>query len=78
MEPYFLSRRNILSRFGVTGSPHWLASGAATRLLELGDSAFDAAVAAGFVLRVAEPRLNAPLGEVPIISYDAESRISGQ
>ncbi|MEM9130250.1 MAG: gamma-glutamyltransferase, partial [Pseudomonadota bacterium] len=40
-------------------------------MLELGGNAFDAAVAAGFVLQVAEPHLNGPLGEVPILLYYA-------
>jgi gamma-glutamyltranspeptidase/glutathione hydrolase len=42
------------------------------RMLEMGGNAFDGAVAAGFVLQVAEPHLNGPLGEVPIMFYDAQ------
>jgi len=43
------------------------------RMLEIGGNAFDAAAAAGFVLQVAEPHLNGPLGEVPIIFHDSAS-----
>ncbi len=74
MDPDFLTRPNIRGHFGVAGSTHWLASGVAMRMLELGGNAFDAAVAAGFVLQVAEPHLNGPLGEVPIIFHEAANR----
>jgi gamma-glutamyltranspeptidase / glutathione hydrolase len=39
-------------------------------VLEGGGNAFDAAVAAGFVLQVAEPHLNGPGGQVPILLWD--------
>lgn len=42
-------------------------------MLERGGNAFDAATAAGLVLQVAEPHLNGPGGEVPILCYDATS-----
>nr|WP_299849501.1 gamma-glutamyltransferase [uncultured Roseovarius sp.] len=57
----------------MAASTHWLASQTAMRMLEIGGNAFDAAAAAGFVLQVAEPHLNGPLGEVPIIFHDATS-----
>jgi gamma-glutamyltranspeptidase/glutathione hydrolase len=40
-------------------------------VLERGGNAFDAAVAAGFTLQVAEPHLNGPAGDVPIIIHSA-------
>lgn len=72
MTSEFLTRPDIKGHFGVAGSTHWLATQTAMRMLELGGNAFDAAVAAGFVLQVAEPHLNGPLGEVPIMFYDAQ------
>ena len=56
----------------MVASTHWLASAAGMRLLEVGGNAFDAAVAAGFVLQVVEPHLNGPGGDLPIVLYSAE------
>jgi gamma-glutamyltranspeptidase/glutathione hydrolase len=56
----------------MVSSTHWLASATAMAVLERGGNAFDAAVAAGFVLQVVEPHLNGPGGEVPILAYSAE------
>ncbi|WP_449657170.1 gamma-glutamyltransferase family protein [Streptomonospora wellingtoniae] len=58
----------------MAASTHWLASGTAMAVLEDGGNAFDAAVAAGFVLQVVEPHLNGPAGEVPIILAPAGGR----
>jgi gamma-glutamyltranspeptidase/glutathione hydrolase len=51
----------------MVASTHWLASATGMAVLEDGGNAFDAAVAAGFVLQVAEPHLNGPGGQVPAI-----------
>lgn len=71
----FTTRPEIQGTFGACASTHWLTSSAAMAMLERGGNAFDAAVAGGMVLQVAEPHLNGPGGEVPILLYSAkESR----
>jgi gamma-glutamyltranspeptidase/glutathione hydrolase len=69
----FTTRPEIQGTFGVIASTHWLASASGMAVMERGGNAFDAAVAAGFVLQVVEPHLNGPGGEVPIILNDAAS-----
>lgn len=51
----------------MVSATHWLASASAMAVLEDDGNAFDAAVAAAFVLHVVEPHLNGPAGEVPMI-----------
>lgn len=63
----FTTRPTLRGTFGMVSSTHWLASATAMAVLEDDGNAFDAAVAAGFVLHVAEPHLNGPAGEVPVI-----------
>ncbi|MFE2441095.1 gamma-glutamyltransferase family protein [Streptomyces sp. NPDC021218] len=63
----FTTRPTLQGTHGMVSSTHWLASQSAMAVLEDGGNAFDAAVAAGFVLHVVEPHLNGPAGEVPII-----------
>ncbi|MFJ4918763.1 gamma-glutamyltransferase family protein [Streptomyces sp. NPDC088725] len=63
----FTTRPTLQGTFGMVSSTHWLASQSAMAVLEDGGNAYDAAVAAGFVLHVVEPHLNGPGGEVPII-----------
>ncbi|MGX1974521.1 gamma-glutamyltransferase family protein [Streptomyces kronopolitis] len=63
----FTTRPTLQGTFGMASTTHWLASQSAMAVLEDGGNAFDAAVAAGFVLHVVEPHLNGPAGEVPII-----------
>jgi gamma-glutamyltranspeptidase / glutathione hydrolase len=70
----FTTRPEIRGTFGVVASTHWLASSTAMAMLERGGNAFDAAVAAGFVLQVVEPHLNGPLGEVPMLAWDARKQ----
>jgi gamma-glutamyltranspeptidase/glutathione hydrolase len=66
------TRPELRGTFGMVSSTHWLASAAGMAVLERGGNAFDAAVAAGFVLQVVEPHLNGPGGEVPMVLYSAE------
>jgi gamma-glutamyltranspeptidase/glutathione hydrolase len=61
------TRPTLRGTFGMVSTTHWLASQAAMAELEAGGNAFDAAVAAGFVLHVVEPHLNGPGGEVPAV-----------
>jgi gamma-glutamyltranspeptidase/glutathione hydrolase len=65
------TRPELRGTFGMVSSTHWLASAAGMAMLERGGNAFDAAVAAGFVLQVVEPHLNGPGGDLPVIAYDA-------
>lgn len=66
----FTTRPQLLGTYGMVASTHWLASQSGMAVLEAGGNAFDAAVAAGFVLQVVEPHLNGPGGEVPVITRD--------
>lgn len=77
----FTTRPTLQGTFGMVSTTHWLASQSAMAVLEDGGNAFDAAVAAGFVLHVVEPHLNGPGGEVPIILAPAGGEVrvlSGQ
>ena len=67
----FTTRPQLAGTFGMVASTHWLASAAGMAVLEQGGNAFDAAVAAGLVLQVAEPHMCGPAGEVPVIGFDA-------
>src|SRR5271165_7576164 len=71
--PMFTTRPEIAGTFGVVASTHWLASSTGMAVLERGGNAFDAAVATAFVLQVAEPHLNGPGGDAPIILHDANT-----
>jgi len=69
----FTTRPEIAGTFGVVATTHWIASAVAMAVLERGGNAFDAAAAAGFTLQVAEPHLNGPGGDAPIIIHDAKA-----
>jgi gamma-glutamyltranspeptidase/glutathione hydrolase len=71
----FTTRPTLQGTFGMVSSTHWLASQSAMAVLEDGGNAYDAAVAAGFVLHVVEPHLNGPGGEVPIILAPAGGEV---
>ena len=63
----FTTRPELVGTHGMVASTHWLASTVGMAVLEDGGNAFDAVVAAGFVLQVVEPHLNGPGGEVPSV-----------
>ena len=69
----FTTRPEIAGTFGVVASTHWLASAVGQAVLERGGNAFDAAAATAFTLQVAEPHLNGPGGDAPIIVHDAKT-----
>ncbi|HEX2136754.1 MAG TPA: gamma-glutamyltransferase family protein [Microvirga sp.] len=68
----FTTRPEIAGTFGVVASTHWIASSVGMGVLERGGNAFDAGVAAAFVLQVVEPHLNGPGGDVPVLVYDVK------
>ena len=67
----FTTRPELLGRFGVVTSTHWIATAVGMSMLEKGGNAFDAAVATGFALQVIEPHLNGPGGDMPALVYSA-------
>ena len=69
----FTTRPEIAGTFGVVASTHWIASGVGMSVLERGGNAFDAAAATAFTLQIAEPHLNGPGGDAPIILHDART-----
>src|SRR6266705_6008756 len=67
----FTTRPELRGTFGAIATTLWIASAAGMAVLERGGNAFDAAVAAGFVLQIVEPHLNGPGGELPAIVFRA-------
>ncbi len=57
---------------GAASSTHHLATATAMAVLARGGNAFDAVVAAGFVLQVVEPHMCGPGGEVPAVFVTAD------
>jgi len=70
----FTTRPEIAGTFGVVASTHWIGSQVGMAVLERGGNAFDAAAATAFTLQVAEPHLNGPGGDAPIILHSARTR----
>ncbi|WP_286957378.1 gamma-glutamyltransferase family protein [Brevibacterium sp. UBA7493] len=66
------TRPTLQGTFGMSASTHWLATQTAQAVLERGGNAFDASVAAGFVLHVVEPHLNGPGGDMTGLFATAE------
>jgi gamma-glutamyltranspeptidase/glutathione hydrolase len=65
----FTTRPEMAGTKGMVAASHWLAAQAGMTMLEQGGNAFDAAVAAGFVLHVVEPHQCGPGGEAPMVVY---------
>lgn len=70
--PSDLSRPTLTGWFGMAASTHWVSSAVAQSVLERGGNAFDAVVAAGFVMHVVEPHLNGPGGDLVAIVAPAD------
>jgi len=60
----FRTRPELRGTFGMAASTHWIATATAQAVLERDGNAFDAAVAAAFVLHVVEPHLNGAGGDL--------------
>ncbi|MEJ1159011.1 gamma-glutamyltransferase family protein [Prosthecomicrobium sp. N25] len=73
MPTMFTTRPEIQGTFGVVATTHWLGSQSGMAMLEKGGNAFDACVAAAFVLQVVEPHLVGPAGDVPVIFHSAKT-----
>jgi gamma-glutamyltranspeptidase/glutathione hydrolase len=67
MEQAFTTRPELKGTYGMVSSTHWLASSSGMAVLERGGNAFDAVVAAGFVLQVVEPHQNGAGGDLPVL-----------
>ena len=63
------TRPELLGSFGIVASTHWLASASGMSVLEQGGNAFDAAVAAGFVMQIVEPHLSGPGGDLVALAW---------
>ena len=70
----FTTRPEIHGTFGVVTSTHWMASATGMAMLEKGGNAFDACIAAAFVLQLVEPHLVGPSGDMPAVFYSARTK----
>ena len=70
--PAHLTRPDLRGTFGMCATTHWCATGVGQAVLERGGNAFDAAVAAAFVLHLVEPHLNGPGGDLCAIVATAD------
>ncbi|OJF15643.1 gamma-glutamyltransferase family protein [Couchioplanes caeruleus] len=68
-----LSRPELHGTYGAVSTTHWLASAAGMAMFDRGGNAFDAAVAAAFVIQVVEPHVNGPAAEAPVMIHDAST-----
>jgi gamma-glutamyltranspeptidase/glutathione hydrolase len=70
--PEFTTRPVLEGTVGMAAATHWAAAATAMGVLERGGTAFDAAIAAAFVLHVTEPHLNGPGGDLVAIFATAD------
>ena len=70
--PTPLTRPDLRGTFGMVATTHWVASATGQAVLERGGNAFDAAVAAAFVLHLVEPHLNGPGGDLNALIHVPE------
>jgi gamma-glutamyltranspeptidase/glutathione hydrolase len=73
--PAFLTRPDLRGTFGMSATTHWTASTTAQAVLERGGNAFDATVAAAFVLHLVEPHLNGPGGDMTAVVVTADDPV---
>ncbi|MFT4084088.1 MAG: gamma-glutamyltransferase family protein [Nocardioides sp.] len=69
----FTTRPEIVGTLGAVAATHWLAAQSGMAVLEAGGNAFDATVAAGFVLHVVEPHQNGLGGDAVLLCHHAGS-----
>lgn len=74
--PSHLSRPQLLGSFGMAATTHWIPTAVGQSVLERGGNAFDAVVAAGFVMHVAEPHLNGPGGDMVAMIAPADGEVA--
>lgn len=67
------ARSMVITRYGIVATSHVQASVAGAKILELGGSAVDAAIAANAVLGVTEPMMNGMGGDLFAIYWEAKT-----